>query len=65
MRALPFSLMVVVSLLLVLDGFAQETNVRKSSQAAIIAGEVRVEFTSNGASTGDSIILTVSETNNC
>src|SRR5258706_8414821 len=62
MRALPFSSMVVVSLLLVLDGFAQETNVRKSLQAAIIAGEVQVEFTSNGTSSGDSIILTVGKT---
>lgn len=61
MHAPRSSLLFVISLLLCLDGPAQGKSAQKSLQAAMAAGEVHA-FTSNGTSSGDSIILTVTKT---
>src|ERR1019366_6792532 len=62
MHAPRTSLVLIVFLSLCLNGLAQTKGTQKTLQAAIAAGEVRAEFTSNGTSSGDSIILTVSKT---
>ena len=62
MLALRSSLAFIFILLLPVLGFAQETSIHRSLRAAIAAGEVHVDFASNGTSSGDSIIVTVSKT---
>jgi hypothetical protein len=61
MRALPRSLIVIVLSLLSSSELAQPKSVRKSLESALAAGEVHAEFTSNGSSSGDSIVVTVAE----